>query len=65
MKIAKLKPRNPLVALALKRKAGSHRKTNKQLRKQLNKLTREPFNNTLEMFSVLLKGSSHGTITQW
>ena len=47
MKVPKLKPRNPLVALALKRKAGSHRKTNKQLRQKLNKLTREPFNNTL------------------
>ena len=33
----KLKPRNPYVALALKRKAGSHTKTNKQLRPKLNR----------------------------
>ena len=28
----KLKQRNPFVALAINRKAGSHRKTNKQMR---------------------------------
>lgn len=29
------KPRNPLVAPAMQRKAGSHQKTNKQARQQL------------------------------
>ena len=32
-----LVPRNQLVALALFRKAGSHRKTNKQMRGKLNR----------------------------
>lgn len=32
----KLVQRNPFVVLAMKRKAGSHRKTNKQLRKAFN-----------------------------
>lgn len=32
-----LVPRNQLVALARFRKAGSHRKTNKQMRPQLNR----------------------------
>ena len=44
-------PRNPIVAHMMKRKAGSHRKTNKQLRKQLNKLVREPFVSVLGMFT--------------
>lgn len=33
----KIKPRNPLVALAHKRRAGSHTKSNKQLRGKLNR----------------------------
>jgi hypothetical protein len=33
----KLKPRNPYVALARKRRAGSHTKTHKQVRGQLNR----------------------------
>jgi hypothetical protein len=33
----KLKPRNPLVVLARKRKAGSHTKTHKQVRGRLNR----------------------------
>ena len=37
MKLPKLKPRNPYVALALKRRAGSHTKTHKQVRGQLNR----------------------------
>jgi hypothetical protein len=32
----KLKQRNPFVALAMNRKAGSHRKTNKQMRRKEN-----------------------------
>jgi len=43
MKTKKVKKRNPYVVLALNRKAGSHRKTNKQIRKQLNKLCYEPY----------------------
>lgn len=35
------KPRNPLVAPALNRKAGSHRKTNKQERQQLKNALRQ------------------------
>jgi hypothetical protein len=34
----------------MKRKAGSHRKTNKQMRQKLNKLSREPFLSVLDMF---------------
>jgi len=33
----KLKPRNPYVALAHKRRAGSHTKTHKQVRGKLNR----------------------------
>ena len=38
-KIKVVKKRNRLVSLALFRKAGIHRKTNKALRKQLNQKT--------------------------
>jgi hypothetical protein len=37
MKTTKLKPRNPYVVLALKRRAGTHTKTHKQLRGTLNR----------------------------
>lgn len=37
MKLLKLKPRNPYVALALKRRAGTHTKTHKQMRGRLNR----------------------------
>lgn len=37
MKLPKLKPRNPYAALALKRRAGTHTKTHKQIRGRLNR----------------------------
>jgi len=37
MKLKPLKPRNPYVALALKRRAGTHTKTHKQMRGRLNR----------------------------
>ena len=37
----RVKKRNKFVALALFRKAGSHRKSNKQLRKKLNQRVKD------------------------
>ncbi len=40
-KIKAVKQRNQFVVLALLRRAGSHRKTNKALRKQINQITKK------------------------